>query len=122
MDSDAQFIDHSVRMTPPSRASAKRPGAAASQSTRTVPVRHRLGLHARPAADFVRLANTFTSEIHLKKGRRVANGKSIMGILTLAAAAGTRVTVVAAGADADEAVRVLSEFLLSGDEESLTKR
>ena len=85
-------------------------------------VRHRLGLHARPAADFVRLANTFTSEIHLKKGRRVANGKSIMGILTLAAAAGSRVTVTAAGADADEAVRVLSEFLLSGDEEPSATR
>ena len=85
-------------------------------------VRHRLGPHARPAADFVRLANTFTSEIHLKNGRRAANGKSIMGILTLAVAAGSRVTVTAAGADADEAVRVLSEFLLSGDEEPSATR
>ena len=81
----------------------------------TAKVKHRLGLHARPAADFVRLANTFASEIRVKKGRRVVSGKSIMGILTLAAASGSRVTVEADGADATEAARALSAFLLSGD-------
>ena len=83
---------------------------------RALEIRHRLGLHARPAADFVRLANTFTSDIRVKKGRRVVNGKSIMGILTLAAALRTRIVVVAEGPDAEDAVRVLSEFLASGDE------
>ena len=89
---------------------------ASDTAQRAARVRHRMGLHARPAADFVRLANTFTSEIHVKKGRRVVNGKSIMGILTLAAAAGSRVTVEAVGPDALEAAEALGNFLLSGDE------
>lgn len=88
---------------------------------RKAKVQHRLGLHARPAADFVRLANTFASEIWLKKGRRVVNGKSIMGILTLAAAAGSRVVVEAEGPDANEAARALSEFLLAGGHESVPR-
>ena len=90
----------------------------ASQTARqAVKIKHRMGLHARPAADFVRLANTFASEIRVKKGRRAVNGKSIMGILTLAAACGSRVTVEAAGPDATEAAEALRQFLLSGDTE-----
>ena len=83
---------------------------------RSVEIRHRLGLHARPAADFVRLANTFTSDIRIKKGRRVVNGKSIMGLLTLAAAARTRIVLEAEGPDAEDALRVLSDFLAAGEE------
>ena len=95
--------------------------SAEHRARRMAKVQHRLGLHARPAADFVRLANTFASEIRLKKGRRVVNGKSIIGISTLAAAARSRVIVEAEGPDAEEAARVLSEFLLAGDHESVTK-
>lgn len=91
-------------------------------ATRSVKVQHRLGLHARPAADFVRLANTFASDVRIKKGRRSVNGKSIMGILTLAAASGSRLTIEAQGADAAEAVRVLGDFVTAGDEEPLTRR
>lgn len=105
-------------MTPESpRPTEGDPRPAGSTTQRTANVKHRMGLHARPAADFVRLANTFTSEIRVKKGRRVVNGKSIMGILTLAAASGSRVTVEAEGADAVEAAEALSQFLLSGDAE-----
>lgn len=86
---------------------------------RTVAVRHRLGLHARPAADFVRLANTFGSEIRVRKGRRTVNGKSIMGLLTLAAAVHSRITIEAAGTDAADAVKVLGDFLLAGDQAPL---
>ena len=93
--------------------------AMAQRVQRVAKVQHRLGLHARPAADFVRLANTFASEVRIKKGRRVVNGKSIMGILTLAAASGSRVIVETEGPDAEEAANVLSRFLLAGDQEAL---
>ena len=92
------------------------------RAQRAAGVKHRLGLHARPAADFVRLANTFASDIRIKRGRRVVNGKSIMGILTLAAAAGSRLTVAAEGPDAQDAVHALTQFLLNGDEEPLKGR
>ena len=93
-----------------------------AMTQRAAKVQHRLGLHARPAADFVRLANTFTSEIRIKKGRRVVNGKSIMGLLTLAVAFGSRVTVEADGPDADEAANTLSRFLLAGDQEPIKRQ
>jgi phosphotransferase system HPr (HPr) family protein len=82
--------------------------------SKTVKVQHRLGLHARPAADFVSLANTFRSEITLRKGHAKANGKSIMGILTLEIVARSHVTVEAEGVDALAAVQVLTA-LLEGD-------
>ena len=96
--------------------------AGGGRVQRAAQVRHRMGLHARPAADFVRLANTFTSEVHLKKGRRAVNSKSIMGILMLAAGSGCRVVVEAQGPDAEAAVKCLSEFLLAGDEEASARR
>src|SRR3990167_873748 len=104
------MTDASDHETAQSRAPAQR---------RTVSVRHRLGLHARPAADFVRLANTFAGEIRVRKGRRTVNGKSIMGILTLAAAVHSRITIEAEGQDAADAVKVLGDFLLAGDQAPL---
>ena len=106
---------------PPQRKADHNASSSSGTAERTAKIQHRLGLHARPAADFVRLANTFTSEIRVRKGRRVVNGKSIMGLLTLAAAAGSRVTVEASGSDAAEAARALAEFLLNGDQEPLAR-
>ncbi len=88
---------------------------------RTAKVANRLGLHARPAADFVRLANTFASHISVRKGRRVVNGKSIMGILTLAVAANQRVTIAAEGADATAAVHALVTLLTTNPEGPMTR-
>ncbi|MDD3375399.1 MAG: HPr family phosphocarrier protein, partial [Candidatus Omnitrophica bacterium] len=61
------------------------------------------GLHARPAALFVQIANKFDSEITVRKGPELVNGKSIMGILMLAAEKGSKLIVSAEGDDAQEA-------------------
>ena len=71
---------------------------------RELTIRNRLGLHARAASQLVRLAVRFQAEITLEKEGVKVNGKSIMGILMLAAPIGTRVTVEAVGDDAEQAV------------------
>ena len=78
---------------------------------RTITVYHRQGLHARPAALFVQLAKRFASRVTVKKGRKIVDGKSIMGLLTLAAQAGSRIVIVADGTDAAEAVEQLCRLM-----------
>lgn len=73
-----------------------------------------LGLHARAAAQLVQTANRFQSEVLVhKEGARV-NGKSIMGVLTLAAAKGSRITVSCEGADAEPALAALAKLIEAG--------
>ena len=78
---------------------------------RTITVCHRQGLHARPAALFVRVAKQFQSRITVKKGRKSVDGKSIMGLLTLAAKHGSRISLVIDGPDAREALEQLARFV-----------
>ena len=78
------------------------------QVQRTVSVFHRQGLHARPAAVFVQVAKRFASHIKVKKGRKIVDGKSIMGLLTLAANRGARIVILADGDDAEDALEQLS--------------
>lgn len=78
---------------------------------RTVSVIHRQGLHARPAALFVQLAKRFTSTVTVRKGRKIVDGKSIMGLLTLAAKPGSRVSVTVDGSDAADALEQLTALL-----------
>jgi phosphocarrier protein HPr len=78
-----------------------------------VVVKNKQGLHARPAALFVQIANKFTSNITITKGKQEVNGKSIMGIMMLAAGRGSRLVIKADGEDAEDAVLEL-EDLLSG--------
>ncbi|MGB2630311.1 MAG: HPr family phosphocarrier protein [Candidatus Omnitrophota bacterium] len=75
-------------------------------------VKNRTGLHARPAAIFVQTANKYDSDITITKEDQEVNGKSIMGILMLAAEKGANITIIAKGDDAEEAVAELSEVLL----------
>ena len=82
---------------------------------KVVTIKNKQGLHARPAALFVQIANKFVSEITLAKGRQKINGKSIMGIMMLAAGAGSKVTVTANGDDADRAMIELEKLLLAED-------
>jgi len=70
-----------------------------------------LGLHARPAAMFVQLASKFASEITVERGGERVNGKSIMGIMMLAAGKGLKITVTAEGYDAEDAVNALEELV-----------
>jgi phosphocarrier protein HPr len=73
-----------------------------------------LGLHARAAAQLVQVANRFRCEIHVEKDGMEVNGKSIMGVLTLAAAKGSTVTVSVDGEDADGAMAALAKIIESG--------
>ena len=78
---------------------------------RTVSVVHKQGLHARPAALFVQTAKRFESRVTVKKGRKIVDGKSIMGLLTLAANAGSRIVVVTEGPDASDALEQLTRLV-----------
>lgn len=73
-----------------------------------VMIANKLGLHARASAKFVSLAAGFKSEIWLKRDTQQVNGKSIMGIMMLAAPKGTEIEVCAKGADADKALAALT--------------
>ena len=77
-----------------------------------------LGLHARPAAQIVRLANSFDSEIWLEKDGMQVNGKSIMGVMMLAAEQGSTIRVRADGADADRALDAICGLVSDGFGES----
>ena len=72
---------------------------------------NRLGLHARAAAKLVRLANGFASEIRVAKDGVEVNGKSIMGVLMLAAPKGARILIRAIGPDGEEAVTAIGELI-----------
>lgn len=73
-----------------------------------------LGLHARPAAQLVKLASTFASEVELVKDGTPVNGKSIMGVMMLAAECGSSITVRADGADAEGAIVAILDLIASG--------
>jgi phosphocarrier protein HPr len=79
-----------------------------------VRIRNRLGLHARAAARFVQEANRFQSRIMVTRDGRTMDGKSILGILLLAASHGTRLTVGAEGDDEEAAVEALSRLVEGG--------
>jgi phosphocarrier protein HPr len=74
-------------------------------------ITNKLGMHARAAAKFVNLASNFVSEVELEKGSRKVNGKSIMGVMMLAASKGSIVTVYARGEDEEEALRDLEALV-----------
>jgi phosphocarrier protein HPr len=80
-------------------------------TSKEVTIKNEQGLHARPAALFVQTANKYDSAITVKKGRQKVNGKSIMGILMLAAGQGVRIIIEADGDDAAEAVADLEKIL-----------
>ena len=79
--------------------------AASSQKIeKEIPIVNRLGLHARPAAMFVRIASRYRSEIWVAKEGEEVNGKSIMGLMMLAAGQGSKLRVRCEGPDAEEAI------------------
>ncbi len=82
--------------------------------SRSVRVANRLGLHARAAAKFVHLASRFESHVTVTRGAQTVDGKSIMGILLLAAATGTVLTVATDGADEQAALDALCGFIQTG--------
>jgi len=85
-----------------------------AHAERGVQVRNKLGMHARAAVKFVQTANTFKAEVKVVKDDQEANGKSIMGLLTLVAAHGVTMTVICDGDDAEAAVSALAELVGTG--------
>lgn len=80
---------------------------------KSIKIENRLGLHARAAARFVEKANQFESTVQLVKGNAKVDGKSILGLLTLAAAKGTSLQLLTDGPDEDEASSALIELIKS---------
>jgi phosphocarrier protein HPr len=85
-----------------------------ARAERDVQIKNRLGMHARAAVRFVQLANGFRSEVKVIKDGQEANGKSIMGLLTLVGAHGVTMTIVCEGEDAPAAVAALGELVDTG--------
>jgi len=83
-------------------------------TSREVTIRNRLGLHARAAARFVHTANRFRSRVSLSGRGKTMDGKSILGILLLAASQGSRLEVSAEGVDESEAVETLAALVEGG--------
>jgi phosphocarrier protein len=74
-------------------------------------IRNTLGLHARPASLLVQLCSTFNSEILIEKDSDVVNGKSLMGLLILAAGCGSSIRIIASGVDAEAAMIALHDLI-----------
>ncbi len=87
-------------------------------TTEVVHVRNPLGLHARAAARFVALAGRFVSQIRVTRGAKTMDGKSILGLLLLAAARGSELMIAADGPDEVHAVRDLSALVARGFEDA----
>jgi phosphocarrier protein HPr len=83
----------------------------AQELSRELVVSNKLGVHARPAAMFVKVANRFESDIYVEKDGETVNGKSIMGLMMLAAGPGSRLQVRAAGPDAAQALGEIEALL-----------
>ncbi len=81
--------------------------------TREVTINNQVGLHARPATFFIQKANEFKSSIWIEKDERRVNAKSLLGVLSLGIVKGTTVTLVADGADEQEAIDTLTALINS---------
>jgi phosphocarrier protein HPr len=86
-----------------------------------IKIKNPQGLHARPASVFVKIANRFESEVTVRKGKEAVNGKSIMGLMTLAANQGSVLELEVSGADAEKAMEELEKFLDTDTEEEEKK-
>lgn len=87
-----------------------------------VTIVNRLGLHARPSAALTQLATRFAADVFLTKGARRVNGKSIMGVMMLAAAKGSVIVVETEGRDEDQALDALVALIASGFGEETTEQ
>ncbi len=85
---------------------------------RQVEIVNSFGLHARPAAQFVKLAGGFAAEISVTKGDMTINGKSIMGVMLLEAECGSTITIRASGTDAEAAADALATLVRNGFNET----
>ena len=87
--------------------------------SRDFTIENRLGLHARPSARFVKVTSRYKSDIWVEKDGEKVNGKSIMGLMMLAAGQGSVLTIVAEGPDAEKALDELAALIKSKFDEDL---
>ena len=80
--------------------------------SKEIKVSNKLGIHARPAAQFVKTASEFKAEIRVEKDGEEVDGKSIMGLMMLAAGHGSVLKMIAEGPDADEALQSLEDLVV----------
>jgi phosphocarrier protein HPr len=88
--------------------------ASVQKVEKDIPITNRLGLHARPAAIFVRIASRHRAEIWVSKEGEEVNGKSIMGLMMLAAGQGSKLRIRCEGPDAEKAIEELEELIKAG--------
>ena len=79
--------------------------------SKEVLINNQVGLHARPATFFIQKANEFKSSIWIEKDERRVNAKSLLGVLSLGIVKGTTITIIADGADQEEAIETLSKLI-----------
>src|SRR3954468_20760155 len=89
--------------------SARKPEA--KELSRELVITNKLGVHARPAAMFVKIASKFECDVFVEKDGERVNGKSIMGLMMLAAGPGSKLKLVASGSDAQQAVSEIEALL-----------
>jgi phosphocarrier protein len=89
----------------------RRSASAGQKIEKEIMIINRLGLHARPAAMFVRIASRYRSEVWVEKEGEQINGKSIMGLMMLAAGQGSKLTIRCEGPDADKVMEELEELI-----------
>jgi phosphocarrier protein len=89
----------------------RRSGGPAQKLEKEITIINRLGLHARPAAMFVRIASRYRSEVWVEKEGEKINGKSIMGLMMLAAGQGSKLLISCEGPDADKVLEELEELI-----------
>src|SRR5215212_1072464 len=92
-------------------SAAKKPGDNGSRVKREIVITNKLGIHARPAAMFVKTANQFACDVFVEKDGETVNGKSIMGLMMLAAGPGSKIRIQADGEDAAKAVTEIEALL-----------
>jgi phosphocarrier protein len=92
--------------------SRKNEPTSASKATRELTIMNRLGLHARPSAMFVKTASRFRAEVWVEKDGERVNGKSIMGLMMLAAGQGSKLLVSCEGSDADKALAEIEAVIV----------
>lgn len=91
--------------------SRKKPTDDVLRCTRELTIQNRNGLHARPAAMFVKISSRYRAEVWIEKDGERVNGKSIMGLMMLAAGKGSKLHIIAEGADADKVVAEIENLV-----------
>ncbi|HEY5894026.1 MAG TPA: HPr family phosphocarrier protein [Chthoniobacterales bacterium] len=92
--------------------SKKTSDAGTKKLTKEITIINRLGLHARPAAMFVKVSNRHKAEVWVEKDGEQVNGKSIMGLMMLAAGQGSKLAITTSGSDAERAMQEIEDLIM----------